>query len=517
MPRGLLSTNTCSQPKDIIMPRSIPLLMLTAGLSMIPAALSFAGDPALTVRVDERQNTTDPRTVTTAMLRAVQAFQNQAGFRGGYVYEVSLDGTSRRGEGEATATEIWVQPPGTPTVGEAFLDAFDASPHPVFLEAAKASAAALLHGQLESGGWADRIDFDPAGKNTGRYRDGRGKGKGRKYSTLDDDKTQSALRFLIRLDQRLNATDPQLHEAVRYAIDRLLTAQFTNGGFPQGWEKPVEAVPVIRASFPTGDWRAAERRKNYWDYPTLNDGLAGTVMQTLQRAFEVTGDDRCREAQLKFGDFLIRAQLPEPQPAWAQQYSHQLQPIWARKFEPPAAAGAESQDVIRTLLTLTELTGERRFLEPIPAALNWLKRVRLPNGQLARFHELQTNRPIYFVRNTYEPTYDDSRVPSHYSFQGSCQVEQLEADYNLLAAGRPRPVKQRSLKTLTKDATKILAELDSSGRWVTDEDGKPVVSTEKADPSRLLLESRVFSRNLTRLAEYLRTATAGGQLPSAQE
>jgi len=469
--------------------------------------------PCGNARNSEVQAAADPETVTAAMVRAVRAFQDQAGFRGGYVYEVSLDGSSRRGEGNATPTEIWVQPPGTPAVGEAFLDAYDASPNPVFLEAAKAAAAALLHGQLESGGWADRVDFDPAGKNTGLYRDGRGKAKGRNYSTLDDDKTQSALRFLIRLDQRLNGTDPKLHEAVQYALDRLLTAQFANGGFPQGWQKPAEAVPVVQASFPAGDWRTAERRKNYWDYPTLNDGLAGTVVQTLQRAFEATGDVRCRQAQLKFGDFLLRAQLPEPQPAWAQQYSHELQPIWARKFEPPAAAGAESQDVIRTLLTLTELTGERRFLEPIPSALNWLKRVRLPDGQLARFHELQTNRPIYFVRDTYEPTYDDSRMPTHYSFKGSCQVEQLEEDYKLLAAGHPRPVRQRSLKSLEKDATKILAELDPDGRWVTNDDGKPVINPGKADPSELLPESRVFSRNLSRLAEYVRTAMAASSSP----
>lgn len=164
--------------------------------------------------------------------------------------------------------------------------------------------------------------------------------------------------------------------------------------------------------------------------------------------------------------------------------------------------------MIRTLLTLTELTGERRFLEPIPAALNWLKRVRLPDGQLARFHELQTNRPIYFVRNTYDPTYDDSRVPTHYSFKSSCQAEQLEADYRLVAAGEKRPVKNRSLKTLKKDATEILGRLDPDGRWVTDEDGKPVLNPDKGDQSKFVLESRVFSRNLSRLAEYVRAAAA---------
>ena len=117
---------------------------------------------------------------------------------------------------------------------------------------------------------------------------------------------------------------------------------------------------------------------------------------------------------LKFGDFLILAQLPEPQPAWAQQYNHELQPIWARKFEPPAIAGRESEDAIETLLYLTEVTGEKRFLEPIPRSIAWLKRSQLPDGQIARFYELSTNTPLYFVKDTYELTYDDSNLPTHY-------------------------------------------------------------------------------------------------------
>ncbi|MEY3457022.1 MAG: hypothetical protein RL215_179, partial [Planctomycetota bacterium] len=73
-----------------------------------------------------QQSPPTPATARTALLQAVAAFQKQASFRGGYVYEVSLDGRQRRGEGTASPTEIWVQPPGTPTVGEAFLDAWDA-------------------------------------------------------------------------------------------------------------------------------------------------------------------------------------------------------------------------------------------------------------------------------------------------------------------------------------------------------------------------------------------------------
>ena len=58
-----------------------------------------------------------------------------------------------------------------------------------------------MFGQLKSGAWADRVDFDPKGKRSDLYRNGQGNPKGRNYSTLDDDKSQAAIRFLIEMDK----------------------------------------------------------------------------------------------------------------------------------------------------------------------------------------------------------------------------------------------------------------------------------------------------------------------------
>src|SRR5690242_15323160 len=79
---------------------------------------------------------------------------------GGYLWSYSLDLKDRRGEGKATATQIWVQPPGTPAVGLAFLRAYEATGDAAHLEAARAAADALAVAQLESGGWNCMIDFD---------------------------------------------------------------------------------------------------------------------------------------------------------------------------------------------------------------------------------------------------------------------------------------------------------------------------------------------------------------------
>ena len=302
-----------------------------------------------------------------------------------------------------------------------------------------------------------------------------------------------------------------------YMLEALLKAQFANGGFPQGWVKPVEPGVVVKASFPKYEWRTDGKFKNYWDFETLNDGLAGTVTKTLQLAYETYRDERYRNAMLKFGDFLILAQLPEPQPAWAQQYNHLLQPIWARKFEPPAVAGRESEDAIETLLYLTEITGDRKFLAPIPDAIRWLKLSMLPDGQIARFYELETNRPLYFTKDDYSLTYDDANVPTHYGFKSKCNVMKLEARYQALANSQPlrsgvtdrsgsadrgrlpnSQVNKNNLKSLRQDADRILPEMDTEGRWVS---------------SKMLLESALFSKNLTLLAEFVAATKISKKAP----
>src|SRR5204862_5152957 len=106
--------------------------------------------------------------------------------------------------------------------------------------------------------------------------------------------------------------------------------------------------------------------KNYWELPTLNDDLATDVIQTLTDGWEIYKDEGCRRAIARLGDFLILAQMPEPQPGWAQQYDRQMRPAWARKFEPPALAGRESQDAIAALIAIHRFTGDAKYLEPIP-------------------------------------------------------------------------------------------------------------------------------------------------------
>ncbi len=435
------------------------------------------------------------------MKRAAEFYRAKAAAHGGYVYYTSLDLRQRWGEGKATDDQIFIQPPGTPAVGMAFLKAHTATGDKFYLDAAQAAAEALVFGQLQSGGWAQVIDFDPRGAKAGQYRNG--KSRRRNYSTFDDGISQSALRFLMHADQALGFKHGAIHEATEFARKAVFAAQHPNGAFPQVWIGPAPQYPPVKASFPDYEWRTENRLKNYYNMPTLNDDLCTYVAQMLEDGWTIYQDERCRTALAKLGDFLLLAQLPEPQPGWAQQYDFKTRPIWARKFEPPALAGHESQDAIETLLQVHRVTGDAKYLEPIPRALAWLKRSRLADGRLARYYELRTNKPLYMTSD-YQLTNSDAEVPQHYGWKNAAHVEQLE---QALATAQSGKAKAPQPKAPTEaQVRQILRDLDAQGRWVsTATEGMKLVGQPKFAPGFQFLASEVFNKHLEALTDYVRS------------
>lgn len=436
--------------------------------------------------------------VADAMKKAGAYFYNEVATHGGYVYFYSLDLKQRWGEGVASPDQVWVQPPGTPTVGMAFLRAWEATGDDLYLDAARDAARALAFGQLRNGGWTNSIDL--SGRREGfQYAGGNRRREG--TSSLDDGQTQSAIQLVIQVDHALQFQDEAVHESALMALDALLAAQFPNGAFPQGWKGPVEKQPILKASYPDYDWRTEGRIKNYWDLYTLNDNVAGYVADTLIDAYRIYQEERYLRSLKKLGDFLVLAQMPEPQPGWAQQYSYEMKPVWARKFEPPAMAADETQEVIVTLMKIAASTGDDRYLEPISAALAWLKRSLLPDGRLARYYELKSNRPLYMSRrgDQYSLTYDDSRLPRHYGWKWPSRIEELETALERYRSGHS----DGKLEVSDEEVRRIVSELDDRGRWISTYNGERLVGQTKMPVGSRYLASEVFSRNLTTLSRFL--------------
>jgi hypothetical protein len=373
--------------------------------------------------------------VHAALRKAVAFYREQVSVEGGYLWRYSEDLALREGENAATATMAWVQPPGTPSVGEAYLSAYERSQEKYLLDAAVHTARGLVKGQLHSGGWDYRIEYDSAKRNGYAYRaDGPAAERARNVSTLDDDNTQSAVRFLMHVDRTLQFQDKEIHDATQFALDSLLQVQYPNGAWPQRFSAPPNAAdfPVIKANYPES-WPREFPNANYTSYYTLNDNTQADMIRTMFEAAETYHQARYFDAARRGGDFLILAQMPDPQPAWAQQYNAQMQPAWARRFEPPSVTGGESQGAIRILMEVYRQTGDKKYLEPIPRALAYLEKSQLGNGRMARFYELKTNRPLYFTKK-YELVYTADDLPTHYGFITGGNLDRLRTDYERLVA-----------------------------------------------------------------------------------
>lgn len=468
------------------------------------AATTFAASPDAALR----------ESAMNALERGVNFFSREVAVEGTYLWQYSADLSQREGEGKATPTQAWVQPPGTPAVGMALLSAWQATSNRVFLEAVQATTRGLIRGQLRSGGWHYAIDLDPLARKKIAYRDSNPAERQKNVTTFDDDTTQAALRFLARTDAALNFTNAQIAEAVAYTLNAIAKAQYPVGAWPQGYEQfpDPKSFPVKRASLPP-DWpRTWPGSKQYWLQYTLNDNALATIIETLlevSRAYDSPGasPDRkalgisARECALKAGNFLLLAQLPEPQPGWAQQYNAEMHPAWARKFEPPSLTAGESQGALRTLLMLYRETGDRKFLEPVPRALAWLRRSRLPDGRLARFYELHSNKPLYFTKD-YQLTYDDSDVPTHYAFKISDNTKAISAEHETLKTGgairSSREAKPAVTEAMRSDVRRIIAAQDAHGRWI--ESGK---LRSHAQSSGQIIRSATFNQNVETLSRFL--------------
>ena len=105
----------------------------------------------------------DRAEVERTMRRATEYMVEHVSTEGGYVWSYLPDMSRRWGEAEATPDMIWIQPPGTATMGQIFLDAFHATGDDYYYRAAERVGEALVRGQHRSGGWQYFIDFGGPG------------------------------------------------------------------------------------------------------------------------------------------------------------------------------------------------------------------------------------------------------------------------------------------------------------------------------------------------------------------
>ena len=273
--------------------------------------------------------------------------------------------------GLATWDLVVVRSPGTPAAGLVLIEAWRRTGRDEYLAAARRAGDLLVATQLSSGGWFSELPVDGAA-TPWWFRwvaDTR--------PNLDDDVTPGATRLLLTLwsvtrEERYGA-------AAKRAIDLLAGAQMPSGAWP------LDARP---------SW-LRRWRPHFEDQPALNDGATPFGITTLLAAAWLFERPDLRERARRAGDWLVAVQGAPPRAGWAQQYTSSGTPAPARAFEQPALATWETRHALEALLALGEATGEARYCASAVAAARWLDSVRMGPTCWARFHDLETGRPIF--------------------------------------------------------------------------------------------------------------------------
>jgi PelA/Pel-15E family pectate lyase len=451
----------------------------------------------------------------TAMRKAAVFYHDTVSTRGGYLMEYTADLSKRYGELPARESQIWVQNPSTPGVGEAFLAAYRATGDSLYLKFAGDAGRALVWGQMDCGGWNYLIDFVP-GSLESWYQEAKVFTDYDEFmhfdgnATFDDGVTAESTLLLLHL---YDATlDPVWLPPLKKALDYILRAQFPNGAWPQRY-------PLIGTGYDT--------------LYTFNDGVISGNIELMMEAYRLLCDPRYRESARRGADFIIVSQHPGPQYGWGQQISWDMKIAKARVFEPAALTTPDTVDNLRCLMDVYEFTGDRRYLEPIPKALDWLDSVVSPDGRLGVFLEEGTNRPLAakFVGDSGTPesveiTYNLAEAMGGYGFERrNFSTAPERKRYEALKSALWKPpaqgnqlttaAAQARAKSLEENVRRTITALDGRGRWT--EDGRMYTKRycykndmEYEGPvlKNGWIRTGTFIRNMNRLAEYVRLNAA---------
>ncbi len=458
-----------------------PLACLFAALVTIFAATAATA-------ADAAQPTRDE--VAATMRRATQFMVDKVSYRGGYLWNYLPDLSRRWGEMEARETMIWLQPPGTSSMGHEFLDAYHATGDEYYYRAAEQVGGALVWGQHPSGGWNYVVDFAgdrslrdwyaSVGKNAWRLEEFQ-----HYYgnATFDDQVTTDAATFLLRL--YIEKLDPRFKAPVDRAIQFVLDSQYPVGGWPQ--------------RFPLSREFSKHGLADYSSYLTFNDDVVWENISFLLLCYQVLGDQRLLDPITRAMNFFLVSQQGAPSAGWSLQYTLDVKPAAARTYEPLSLATHTTAANIGHLITFYELTGDTKYLARVPEAIDWLDKVKLAKptdrgNTHPTFIELRTNRALYahrrgsnIVNGEYYVDYDPKHGIGHYSTTRKVDTAglrkrldearkadpQVLAKHSLLAAGAgivelPRYFAERYAppqKNLDEQLRATLTSLNEAGFW----------------------------------------------------
>src|SRR5690606_23629510 len=235
------------------------------------------------------------------------------------------------------------------------------------------------------------------------------------HATIDNNATTREIRKLIEA-YTVTRNESYLTAAER-GISYLLSAQYSNGGFPQYFPK----TSLYRGQI------------------TLNDNAMVNALTILDLAakgkdgFENISSplrQRAQQAVEKGVQCLLRLQVKTNNmyTIWAAQYDENtLEPAQARKFEPASLSTSESVGVVRFLM---KQRSTPEIKSAVDAAIAWLETHGLEGYRFDRMKDPKTGKdvrqlipdstavvwPRFYDLNNYKPGFGDRDNSVTYHF-----------------------------------------------------------------------------------------------------
>lgn len=273
----------------------------------------------------------------------------------------------------------------------------------------------ILLYQRSNGGWPKNYDMQAI--LTKEQADSLVNTKDQCNTTFDNSTTHTHIDYLAQVYTQTK--DEKYREACLNGIRYVLSAQYPNGGWPQ--------------YFPLKD--------NYSRRITFNDGAYLGIMALLRKiiredpnfgfidsALRKSVQDACEKGL----ECILNSQIVSNGrlTAWCQQHSEvDLQPVWARAFEPPSICNGESVPVVLFLMDVDK--PDQRIIHAVQSAVIWFEKskilytrvetIRSPPEKSqyktittdkivvidsmappiwTRYYELGTERPLFSDRNS---------------------------------------------------------------------------------------------------------------------
>jgi len=415
--------------------------------SVLPA-LFCCGKGSATFRNFKYRNL-DQEEVRVAMRRATEYMMDSVSYEGAFVWNYLADGSRQWGELEAPyRSMVWIQPPGTPSMGHILLDAYHATGDEYYYEQALKVVRVLMRVQHPEGGWNYVEDlageeqlkqfYATVGRQAWRLEEFQ-----HYYGncTFDDEATAVCAKLLLRV--YLEKKDPEVKVALDKVINFVLKSQYSNGGWPQRYP--------LMYSHP---FRGME---DYSSFITLNDDVMPDNIEFLIQCYQELGRKDLQKPIRRALDLAARLQQPAPLAGWADQYFVKtLKPAHARSYEPRSVNTGTTVRMVNAMMDYYRLTGESRYLAGIPAALKFLREQRLSESEtqrwgrpkrdpesflVARFLNPEDGRPLYVHRmganvgdGHYYTNDDITGTIAHYSSATYINPDALEQEYLALKA-----------------------------------------------------------------------------------